>query len=131
MADGTLGLPDNPGEVGWWQSGALAGEAHGSVVLAGHIDSRERGLGFFVRLLDLRAGDRVELGDGRLVQVYRVRSNREVDKTVLATGTDTFARDVPGRLVLITCTGRFDQRTRHYDRNLVVLADPIGLPAPV
>jgi hypothetical protein len=130
-ADGTLTLPPNPGTVGWWVSGALAGEVFGSVVLAGHIDSRRQGLGFFVALLDARPGDRIELSGEGLRQVYVVRSNREVDKDVLSVRTAVFDRHVAGRLVLITCTGTFDRRTRHDDHNLVVSADPVGVPVPL
>jgi hypothetical protein len=127
-SDGALPIPANPSTVGWWVSGALAGEVFGSVVLAGHIDSRRHGLGFFVALLDARPGDRIELSGDGLRQVYVVRSNREVDKDVLSARTGVFNREVAGRLVLITCTGTFDRRTRHYDHNLVVTADPLGVP---
>jgi hypothetical protein len=126
--DGSLPIPTNPRTVGWWVSGALGGEVFGSVVLAGHIDSRRHGLGFFVALLDARPGDRIELSGEGLRQVYVVRSNREVDKDVLSARTGVFDRQVAGRLVLITCTGTFDRRTRHYDHNLVVTADPLGVP---
>jgi sortase family protein len=125
---GVLELPADPGVTGWWVSGALAGEVYGSVVLAGHIDSRERGVGFFAQLLDAAPGDRIELSGGGLGQAYVVRSNAEVDKDALSTGTDIFDRTVKGRLVLLTCTGTFDPRTRHYDHNLVVIADPVGPP---
>jgi sortase (surface protein transpeptidase) len=127
-ADGTLALPADPGKVGWWVGGALSGEVFGSVVLAGHIDSRQQGLGFFARLLDVRPGDRIELSGQGLQQTYVVRSNREVDKDVLSLRTGVFDRRAPGRLVLITCTGTFDRTTRHYDHNLVVSADPVGVP---
>ena len=123
-------MPADPGVTGWWVSGALAGEVFGSVVLAGHIDSRERGVGFFATLLDAKPGDRVELSGGGLALTYVVRSNKEVDKGVLSTRTDIFDRSVRGRLVLLTCTGTFDARTRHYDHNLVVTADPVGVPRP-
>ena len=125
--NGDLGLPSDPGVVGWWQSGALAGEAFGSVVLAGHIDSRTQGLGFFVRLLQAEPGDSVDLSDSQLKQVYRVVSNRTVDKTILATGTESFSQRVPGQLVLITCTGNYDQVAHRYEDNLVVTADPVGV----
>ncbi len=127
---GELRLPANPGDVGWWVSGALAGEVFGSVVLAGHIDSRDYGLGFFARLLDAEPGDRIELSGDGLALTYVVHSNREVDKDALSTSTDIFDRGASGRLVLVTCTGRFDATTRHYDHNLVVVAEPVGVPQP-
>lgn len=130
-ATGELVLPQDPGVVGWWQSGALAGEAFGSVVLAGHIDSRTQGLGFFVRLLGVGVGDTVELSNGVLRAGYQVTATRNVDRAVLVTGTDTFSQRVPGRLVLITCAGPFNQTTRHYRDNLVVTAEPTGPATPL
>jgi sortase (surface protein transpeptidase) len=128
-ATGELSLPADPGQVGWWQSGALAGDAYGSVVLAGHIDAKNRGLGFFARLLGVRPGDEVTLGDGTYQQRYRVVDTRDVPKASLATSTDTFSSSVPGRLVLLTCTGTWSPAT-HYPENLVVTAEPIGTPTP-
>jgi len=127
---GELSLPPDPGQVGWWQSGALSGDAFGSVVLAGHIDSRDRGIGFFVRLLRVQPGDEVVLSDGTYQQRYRVVSTRNVPKASLATGTDTFSQRVPARLVLLTCTGPFNPKT-HYPDNLVVTAEPIGVATPL
>jgi Sortase domain len=126
---GELSLPADPGQVGWWQSGAFAGDAYGSVVLAGHIDSRDRGVGFFARLLGVRPGDEVTLTDGAYQQRYRVVDTRDVPKASLATSTDTFSSTVPGRLVLLTCTGTWNPAT-HYPDNLVVTAEPIGTPTP-
>lgn len=125
-ASGELSLPHDPGQVGWWQSGALAGDAFGSVVLAGHIDARGQGVGFFARLLNVHPGDEVEVSDAAYRLRYRVVSTREVPKASLATSTDTFSQAVPGRLVLLTCTGPFDPRT-HYPDNLVVVAEPLGV----
>lgn len=127
---GELTLPRDAGDVGWWQSGALAGDAFGSVVLAGHIDSRETGLGFFARLLTVRPGDEVVLEGSGYQQRYRVVATRDVPKASLATSTDTFSPSVPGRLVLLTCTGPFDPVT-HYPDNLVVTAEPVGVPTAV
>ena len=128
-ASGELGLPRDPGRVGWWQSGALAGDVFGSVVLAGHIDSHDQGLGFFERLRRVQPGDEVLLHDSAYEQRYRVVSTRDVPKASLATGTDTFSQQVPGRLVLLTCTGPFD-RVTHYPDNLVVTAEPVGVATP-
>jgi hypothetical protein len=127
---GELGLPADPGQVGWWQSGALAGDVFGSVVLAGHVDAKYRGLGFFARLVYVRPGDGVVLGDGVRQQQYRVVSTRSVPRASLATSTDTFSQTVPGRLVLLTCTGTFSPQT-HYPDNLIVTAEPVGDPTPV
>ncbi|MEP6648716.1 MAG: class F sortase, partial [Lapillicoccus sp.] len=128
-ASGELSLPADPGQVGWWQSGALAGDAFGSVVLAGHIDSHDRGIGFFARLQRVQPDDEVMLSDGAYQLRYRVVSTRNVPKASLATSTDTFSQKVSGRLVLLTCTGTWDPST-HYPDNLVVTAEPIGDATP-
>jgi hypothetical protein len=128
-SSGELSLPADPGQVGWWQSGALAGDVFGSVVLAGHIDSRDGGIGFFVRLLHVQPGDEVVLEDAAYQQRYRVVDRKDVPKASLATTTDTFSQSVPGRLVLITCTGTWSPVT-HYPDNLLVTAEPVGTATP-
>ena len=121
--DGSLTLPEHPTTVGWWSPGALPGSATGSVVLAGHVDSRVAGLGAFAVLRDLRVGERVTVrgADGRDVG-YEVVARRVYRKAELPSGT--FARDGAPRLVLITCGGRFDPVARSYDDNVVVFATP-------
>ena len=39
--------------VGWWDGSAQVGDPYGSTVLAGHVDSREQGLGVFAALLEV------------------------------------------------------------------------------
>lgn len=124
--DGLMVIPADAGDVGWWRSGSLAGDRYGTVVLAGHIDSAQYGLGYFARLLKLKVGDAVTLRDQRYRQAYRVSKVYEVAKTVLSAHTGTFSHSVPGRLVLVTCTGTFNRATGHYNDNLVVLATPVG-----
>jgi hypothetical protein len=50
----------------------------------------------------------VTLSDGVYEQPYRVVDTRDVPKASLATSTDTFSSTVPGRLVLLTCTGTWN-----------------------
>ncbi len=75
---------------------------------------------------EIRAGDRVTLLAGRLSQRYVVTARREVGKSALAARGDVFSGRGAARLVLIMCTGRFDASTRHYDKNLLVIATPVG-----
>ncbi|MCF7551069.1 class F sortase [Pseudonocardia sp. WMMC193] len=122
--DGALLVPDPPQTVGWWAPGALAGSGTGTVVVAGHVDSRLAGIGVLAVLPQLTVGEPVVLraADGRSVE-YRVVARREFGKAALP--ADTFARTGPPRLVLITCGGRFDPRTRSYEDNIVVYAEPV------
>ena len=51
---------------------------------------------------------------------------RSVSRTALATTGAAFDQTGEHRLVLITCTGTF-RPGRGYDRNLVVIGEPLGL----
>jgi len=121
--DGSLTLPEEPTTVGWWSPGALPGSGSGSVVLAGHVDSRVAGLGTFAVLHELGVGERITLrdNDGRDI-IYDVVARREYHKAELP--PDLFTRTGAARLVLITCGGRFDPAARRYDDNVVVFATP-------
>ncbi|MDP9430880.1 MAG: class F sortase, partial [Actinomycetota bacterium] len=55
--DGALVPPEDPAQLGWWR-GVRPGEGEGSVVIAGHIDSRRFGQGPLARIVELEPGDR-------------------------------------------------------------------------
>jgi LPXTG-site transpeptidase (sortase) family protein len=113
--------------VGWWDGSAHAGEAFGSTVIAGHVDSDTHGIGFFARLLRIKVGETVTLrGDSHRLK-YRVTSVKDVPKKALATNSQAFQQTGPHQLVLITCTGNFRRDRGGYESNLVVVAKPAGL----
>ena len=125
--DGLLRVPENVRHVGWWDGSARAGEAFGSTVIAGHVDSDTYGIGFFARLLRIKVGDTVTLrGDSHRLK-YRVTAIDEVPRKALATESRAFQQTGSHRLVLITCTGNFHRDRGGYDNNLVVIAKPLGL----
>jgi len=125
--NGQLQVPVGTNRVGWWDGGAQAGDPFGSVVLAGHVDTKTEGLGFFVRLLRIRPGETVVLrGDGHTAS-YRVSSIVSVPKDALATRSGAFDQTGDHRLVLITCTGNYDAGRGGYEDNLVVTATAVGL----
>ncbi|GAB2609865.1 class F sortase [Kribbella endophytica] len=121
-ADGQMELPANPAVVGWYRFGPAPGDREGSVVLGGHLDSREYGVGPLVRLRKLRPGAVIEIAaaDGAKVR-YQVEGVRDVDKQKLAVG-ELFARTGPRRLHLVTCGGPYDANGGGYRDNLVVTA---------
>ena len=125
--DGQLVVPERVQRVGWWDGGAEVGDPFGSVVLAGHVDSATDGIGYFARLLKVKAGEVVVLrGDGHSAS-YRVSSVVSVPKNALATESGAFDQTTDHRLVLITCTGAYDRARGGYEQNLVVSAEPMGL----
>jgi LPXTG-site transpeptidase (sortase) family protein len=124
--DGSLIVPDDPAQVGWWTGGAQAGEAFGRIVIAGHVDSARLGIGVLADLRGARAGRVVTLRLGDRVQRYKVTGVQEVKQADLAADPAIFAQDGAHRLVLITCGGRFDRTTHRYESNLIVEAVPVA-----
>jgi sortase (surface protein transpeptidase) len=106
--------------VGWWAFGAAPGQ-EGNVVLAGHIDAYDRGIGTFASLTGVRVGEPVEVTDtGGDQHRYRVVGRRTYLKQALP--RSIYRRTGPAKLVLVTCGGRF--LAGHYDSNIVVYAVP-------
>ncbi|SES49396.1 Sortase family protein [Pedococcus cremeus] len=121
---GGLGIPDNPRQVGWWSGGAAPGSPYGTVLLAGHVDSAEEGLGSLVDLSRTPIGATVRVsGPAGVSQAYLVVARRSYPKATLP-WRELFRQDVPARLLLVTCGGEFDRSTGHYERNVVVFAVP-------
>lgn len=122
--DGQMALPGNPNVVGWYRHGPAAGDGAGSVVLGGHVDSREYGLGQLARLRETEAGDSVVVetaeGDSLRYVVVDVSSTPKADLPL----SDVFDRGGAERLVLITCDGDFDRSRGSYTDNIVVTAVP-------
>ena len=122
--DGTLAVPDDPQQVGWWAGSALPGSAAGTTVLDGHIDSATAGVGALIHLSELGPGDRVEIlgSTGRTLR-YDVVARRVYAKNV-GLPSSLFTRDGPARLLLISCGGPFDAARGSYEDNIVVFATP-------
>jgi hypothetical protein len=118
--DGTLEVPTDYAEAGWWDGGTIPGDV-GPSVIVGHVDSTN-GPAVFYAVRDLRAGDQVLVWrrDGSLFR-FRVDSVEEFSKGAFPTdrvyGPFRFAG-----LRLITCGGAFDTSTHHYLDNIVVFA---------
>jgi hypothetical protein len=123
-AGGDLPVPADPHLVGWWTGSARPGAPEGSVVMDGHIDSAREGPGALFYLTDLGTGDVLVVTTTRGQVSYRVIGRRVYAK---ATGLppDLFQATPAPRLVLISCGGPFDRRTRSYQENLVVFAVPV------
>jgi hypothetical protein len=111
---GALGIPSDIRRVGWWRDGAAPGDAEGTVLIAGHVDSARDGAGAFYALKSARRGDVIRLDNRR----YRVTSVRRVRKQALP--SSVYSRTGPARLVLVTCGGPFDGH--HYRDNVIVTA---------
>ena len=120
-----LVVPEDPGRVGWWDGSSYVGDPYGSTVIAGHVDTLDRGLGFFYRLWNIKVGERVVLKAGHLRQAYKITALRQVPRTDLV-DDGVFDIGGPPRLVLITCAGNFRADRGGYSRNLIVVARPVS-----
>lgn len=115
-------LPADPRVLGWYRFGPAPGN-EGSVVLAGHVDSRRFGVGPLADLQTIGVGDRVEVVTGRgRTLAYRVDSIERFDRQALP--AEVFSRAGPERLRLVTCTGPYLPDAGGYQQNLVVTAVP-------
>lgn len=120
--DGTLEVPRDAGDVGWYAGGGRPG-GPGPTVLAGHVDSKT-GPGVFYRLTDLGPGDTILVDDERGARVtYTVDRVEDHPKEVFPTEV-VFGSTVDDQLRLITCTGPYDQRAESHRDNRVVFASP-------
>jgi hypothetical protein len=121
-----LVVPEDPGRVGWWDGSSYVGDPYGSTVIAGHVDTVDRGLGFFYRLWNIKVGERLVLRAGHLRQAYKITALRQVPRTDLVDDKEVFDIGGPPRLVLITCAGNFRADRGGYSRNLIVVARPVS-----
>jgi LPXTG-site transpeptidase (sortase) family protein len=118
--DGTLEVPSDFDDTGWYTGGPAPGET-GPAVIAGHIDSH-RGPAVFYRLRELRRGDQVsvERADGSSVR-FTVDGIAQYPKRAFPTEA-VFGPSPDPILRLITCGGSFDRSQRSYRDNVVVTA---------
>ncbi len=120
--DGSMELPDDPRELGWYRHGPEPGAAQGSAVLAGHVDSREYGIGPLADLDRLRAGDALTVITAAGSTGFTIDRIRYEPQTRLPV-RELFDRTGRHRLVIITCGGPYTPGQGYRD-NLIVIAMP-------
>ena len=125
QAGGSLAVPPDPSDVGWWAGGAFPGEPTGAVILVGHINSAALGPGALLRLQDVRPGAEITVEASGRDYHYRVVALRAYVKTSLPVAA-VFGQQVAPRLVIVSCGGPFDASTGHYLDNIVAYAVPTG-----
>jgi sortase (surface protein transpeptidase) len=119
-SDSTLQVPTNATDAGWWSGGTAPGE-RGAAVIVGHVNWGGNE-GVFGRLHEVVPGQDVLVTHRNgATDHYRVTTTAVYPKISFPTGHVYGPLPYPG-LRLITCTGRFDPSTGHYDENLIVFA---------
>lgn len=118
-------VPTTIHTVGWYIDGPAPGQ-EGSAVILGHVDSYQ-GVGVFFNLKSLKAGDEIEV-----VSEDGITTHFVVSKVVQYSKTAFPDRLVYGphgtrSLQLVTCGGVFDHATGHYESNIVVFSQLVGV----
>jgi hypothetical protein len=128
LPDRSLGIPDDLHRAGWWRGGARLGDLYGSMLVAAHVDSAERGLGPFVALLTVRRGARITVSSAHLTQVYAVSARRILPRGRLARASWVSSFSGRHRLTLVTCAPPYVKARGGYQNLAVVVATPVGAP---
>lgn len=119
--DGSIEVPENPDQAGWWLGGPEPGEL-GPAVILGHVDSQEEGPAVFFYLRYLEAGDEIHIDrvDGSTI-TYVVESTERHEKDEFPTD-EVYGPTEQPTLRLVTCGGDFDFDVRTYEDNVIVFA---------
>ncbi|UFS98402.1 class F sortase [Nocardia huaxiensis] len=119
-ADGTVQVPADYKQAGWYQRGPAPGE-QGSAVILGHVDSYQ-GEGIFFSLKKVQPGDMIDVtrADGKTAH-FKVTDVRMYKKSEFP---DQLVYGPRGgaTLQLVTCGGDFDQNAKSYLSNVVVFS---------
>jgi len=116
-ADGTVQVPTDFQQPGWYKLGPSPGQV-GSAVILGHVDSY-RGPAVFFQLRSLKAGDPVDvtLADG--ATAHFVVSTVAMYPKVQFPAQQVYGSHGDSELQLVTCGGVFDSHTGSYVSNIV------------
>jgi hypothetical protein len=128
-ANGTVQVPTNIQQPGWYRVGPSPGQ-DGSAVILGHVDSYQ-GPAVFFKLRSLVPGDLVDvsLADGASAQ-FKVTFVAMYSKTSFP-DKEVYGGQGHSSLQLVTCGGAFDSHTGHYLSNIVVFTSLVALTSPV
>ncbi|MEU5938731.1 class F sortase [Micromonospora sp. NPDC047548] len=121
--DGTVQVPplDQAQLAGWYSPGPSPGEV-GNAVIVGHVDSAKLGPAVFFKLGALQPGDTITVTrEDRQQASFKVDSVESYPKTSFPTEL-VYGPSDKASLRLVTCGGQFDQTSRSYLNNIIVLA---------
>ncbi|HEX8094617.1 class F sortase [Jatrophihabitans sp.] len=122
-ADQSLQVPPlgKNSPAGWYKYSPTPGQL-GPSVLLGHVDSAEYGPGVFFKLGALRPGSTVSVTRAdRTTAVFRVDRVVSYSKDDFPT-LEVYGNTDSAQLRLITCGGKFDSNSGHYESNIVAFA---------
>ncbi len=121
--DGSIELPTNIWDAGWYESSALPTDKQGSVLIIGHIKG-ETSPGLFYDLYRIKVDDVISmtLGDGTIVK-YRVIAKEDVLSDNIDQNGILKSRDTSNAsLTLLTAIGELNPTTGVYEKRQAVFA---------
>lgn len=121
-SDGSMDVPKEPMNTGWYELGPRPGEI-GSAAIAGHVDWYNGATGVFKNLKKVKLGDYISVKDdnGSLL-TFVVREIRLFEAAQDATDVFT-STDGKAHLNIITCDGKWNKQAKQYTQRLVVFTD--------
>ncbi|MFA6365440.1 MAG: sortase [Candidatus Paceibacterota bacterium] len=127
-SDGTMEIPNNVIDVGWFTGSVHPGEK-GVAIVTGHVAQIRGGVltkpGVFKNLSELRAGDRLYVtNDKKETITFVVRESHLYDPAADATSVFT-SGDNGSHLNLITCEGTWNSVKQSYSQRLVIFTDAL------
>lgn len=122
--DGSMDVPKDPMNAGWYELGPRPGDI-GSAVIAGHLDWYDGQTGSFENLYKMKQGDEIIVRGEEGVEItFVVREIKMYDAEEDA--TDVFiSTDGKAHLNLVTCDGVWNKNARQYSERLVVFAERV------
>jgi hypothetical protein len=116
---GSLAVPSNPADVGWWMPSTS------ELVIDGHVDMEGVGPGALYEVRNLRPGGQVVVQTSGGPERWTIGGVRTYTKGHIPAGLFRW-QGATARLVIITCGGPFDYATHHYYDNVVAYGSPAG-----
>lgn len=119
--DGTMEVPADFDQVGWFAPGGRPGGI-GPTVIAAHVDSPTGPAAFF-RLHEVTVGDGIVVVDESGTEHSYTVTELQTHKKEAFPTAEVFGASARDELRLITCTGDFDPTLSSYRSNLIVFAE--------
>lgn len=117
---GTMAVPTNYTDVGWYKLGAIPGHT-GTAVMDGHLDNGFGRPGVFKKLQDLNPGDDVMIVDksGNTLH-FKVTGSQLLDSSAKNTELVFSSNSQNAGLNLITCEGTWNAKKMAYSQRRIV-----------
>jgi LPXTG-site transpeptidase (sortase) family protein len=125
--DGSMALPNGAATAAWYRHGGTPGDGGSAALIAAHVATDVDGVGPFALLPQVQQGDQVTvtLSDGNREPFTVVKLKRISKQTV---DYDAITVESSGMLILVTCGGDWDPRSRSYEDNVIVWAVSAVVP---